>query len=83
MDGYEEANMKIYNRWGQLLYEKDGYGNTTTWGDTEAWWDGRSNQDHVFNEGEILPSSTYFYILDLNNDGSDVRKGYMFLYNDK
>jgi hypothetical protein len=26
-----------------------------------------------------LPVGTYFYVLDLNGDGSDVRKGYVYI----
>jgi uncharacterized repeat protein (TIGR01451 family)/gliding motility-associated-like protein len=78
MEGYEDAHMMIYNRWGQLLYEKEGYGNTTRWGDTDAWWNGRS--DSALGS-EKLPAGTYFYVLDLK-DGSDVMKGYVYLYSD-
>jgi len=44
---YPENELKIFNRFGNLLYEKAGYENN---------WGGEVN-------GEILPNGTYFYIL--------------------
>lgn len=48
---YPEAEVEIYNRWGQLLFRSVGY--TTPW-------------DGTFN-GERVPDGTYYYILDLND----------------
>ncbi len=45
------CNVKIFNRWGQLLFESDGY--------TEPW-DGKY-------KGNDLPIADYYYIIDLRN----------------
>ena len=51
---YQTAKVEIYNRWGQLIYQSEGYTNP---------WDGTHN-------GELLPPGTYFYIIDLNDGSS-------------
>ncbi|MFZ5431513.1 MAG: Ig-like domain-containing protein [Bacteroidota bacterium] len=76
-ENYPNARIEIYNRWGNLLYEQDNYGNEDRWGSTEAWWDGRANTRWAVNR-EILPAGTYFYIF-YKNDGSDPITGFVFL----
>jgi gliding motility-associated-like protein len=51
IDLYPDFDLKIYNRWGNLLYEQNGL---------YTPWDGNY-------KGESLPSETYFYVLDLGN----------------
>lgn len=53
---YPNANVVIMNRWGNLVFESEGY---------ETPWDGTK-----FNSGEQLPLGTYFYRIILN-DGTD------------
>jgi gliding motility-associated-like protein len=79
IEKYPEAKIEIYNRWGKLVYELENYGNTDIWGETDAWWNGYSNNNLQFGT-EILPSATYFYILYLNN-GSDPQNGFVYLSN--
>ncbi len=77
IENYPDAKIEVYNRWGNIVFTKEHYGNTSVWGDTDAWWDGYS--DHKWTAGkEKLPSATYYYILFLN-DGSKPRNGYIFL----
>jgi len=78
IENYPDAKIKIYNRWGQKVYEKEHYGNIDVWGTTEAWWNGYSNQEWIVGMGE-LTSSTYFYVLDLK-DGSKPYSGFIYLY---
>ena len=47
LEAYPENELKIYSRFGNLLYEKANYDNS---------WGGEV-------DGEILPNGTYFYIL--------------------
>ncbi len=68
LDKYPNANLKIYNRWGSLVYEKDNYDNT---------WNGFSNSDLV-RVGKELPDGTYFWVLDLK-DGNTPLNGYVVL----
>jgi gliding motility-associated-like protein len=77
MEDYPNANIEIYNRWGNKVYDKENYGNTDRWGSTDAWWDGRSTNKLTVGS-EKLPAGTYFYILYLN-DGSDPITGFVFL----
>ena len=50
LSSYPDNVVKIYNRWGNLIFESTGY--------QEAW-------DGTYN-GEPLSSGSYFYVIDLN-----------------
>jgi gliding motility-associated-like protein len=77
IEKYPDAKIEVYNRWGNLVFTKEHFGNTSVWGETDAWWDGYS--DHKWTAGkEKLPPATYYYILFLN-DGSKPRNGFIFL----
>jgi len=65
---YEEASIKIFNRWGAEVYQASPYLND---------WDG-SSQNSTTLGGGPLPVSTYYYILDLG-DGSEPQTGYIYL----
>jgi len=54
LENFPENTLRIYNRWGNLVYGKNGYQQ----GD-ELW---RGDK-----YGEELPSDTYYYILTYNN----------------
>lgn len=77
IEQYPDAEIEIFNRWGNKVYGKKHYGNMDVWGRTDAWWDGTSNNGAGVG-GEVLASGTYFYVLKLN-DSSSPRKGYIFL----
>ncbi|MFV0375843.1 MAG: Ig-like domain-containing protein, partial [Mangrovibacterium sp.] len=80
IDNYPEAEIRIFNRWGNQVYRLQRYGNAAVWGETEAWWDGKVNDKGAlgtFGSG-ILPSATYFYLLDLG-DGKKPVSGFVFL----
>lgn len=49
LKGVAEFNMKIYNRWGELLYETN---------DKTQGWDG-------YYQGELMPQDVYVYRLEL------------------
>ena len=51
---YPETEVKIVNRWGNLVFESIGY---------EFPWNGT-----LMNEGQQLPIGTYFYRIMLNDD---------------
>lgn len=67
IENYPNNTFTVFNRWGNKVFESSPYTNT---------WDGRSQFGVVF--GEILPESTYYYILDLGNE-SDEHNGSIFL----
>lgn len=57
IEDFPKNNLKIFNRWGILIYEMDGYGiNGKVF---RGFSDGRS----TVNRDEELPTGTYFYIL--------------------
>ena len=62
IDKFPENNVKIFNRWGNLVWEADGYNNTSN-----AWNGDAIVGLFVNNEGERLPDGTYFYVVDLGN----------------
>jgi gliding motility-associated-like protein len=56
-ENYPNANIEIFNRWGQVVCKLEGSSALAT------GWDGRHN-------GTELPVGTYFYILKLDNSTS-------------
>uniref|UniRef100_UPI0025DD8AFB T9SS type B sorting domain-containing protein n=1 Tax=uncultured Draconibacterium sp. TaxID=1573823 RepID=UPI0025DD8AFB len=75
---YPDAHLYVYNRWGNLIFEKEHYGNYSVWGTNkaEAWWDGRSESSLTIGSGKV-PPATYIYILQLDNQ--TVEKGTIFI----
>jgi gliding motility-associated-like protein len=53
---FTEHQLKIYNRYGTLIFE----------GDTNKPWDGKVNRG-LNNHGTIVPVGTYYYVLNLND----------------
>ena len=53
---YPNNKLTIYNRWGNVVYQKSGYLNE---------WDGYSNMNKIGKTS--LPIGTYFYVLDFGN----------------
>jgi gliding motility-associated-like protein len=54
-DTYVDNNVRIFNRWGDLVYEQDRYKND---------WDGRY-------KGNPLPPGTYFYLIQLEKGNNE------------
>jgi len=64
-----DNNIKIFNRWGQMVYEADNYDNT---------WMGTGFDD------QLLPESGYFWVLEYQEDGQTKQlKGAFTLLRDK
>jgi gliding motility-associated-like protein len=68
---YPDAHLDIYDRFGTLVYSKDNYGNDTVHRDGDQWWNG-SFEVRGKKEDDILPRGTYFLILNLNKDLSEL-----------
>ncbi len=73
---YPTAKLIIFNRWGNLIYEKQNYGNTSVWDETEAFWDGTSQHDWTVGN-EKVPVGTYMFVLILNEE--KVVKGTVYI----
>ena len=57
IDLYPQIEIRVYNRWGELLWRSDkGYPRP---------WDGRSN-------GVLLPIDSYHYVIDLHNGSKPI-----------
>jgi gliding motility-associated-like protein len=65
---YEKVSVKIFNRWGNIVYENDAYKND---------WDGTSKNSFTLGNSK-LPSGTYFYVVDFHN-GNKPSVGYVYL----
>ncbi|MBT6766996.1 MAG: cadherin-like domain-containing protein, partial [Prolixibacteraceae bacterium] len=67
IDRYPNAVMRIFNRNGNKLFEKEHYGNLEIWGSNEAaWWWGTSENNLTIGGG-TLPAGNYVYVLQLGN----------------
>lgn len=58
---FPDNSVKIYNRYGKLVWETTGYNNTTN------AFKGKANVSSVYMKDSFLPAGTYFYILVYNN----------------
>ncbi len=79
-DDFNDARIEIFNRWGNLVYEQERYGNESYWGDVDAWWDGSSMHDMQLGNNQ-LPTATYYYILYFNDGSREPITGFVFLNN--
>lgn len=64
IDCYPNCLVKVYNRWGIMLFESKGY---------PTKWDGRY-------QGKELPAGVYYYIIDLNDDETQIFKGSISIF---
>ncbi|MCL5128075.1 HYR domain-containing protein [Algibacter sp. L4_22] len=73
------ANVKLFNRWGALVYESSNYtlGSMSTSG-SQGDWDGYSPKSAIGNNGK-LPNGTYYYIIQLKDSGLQPLTGPVYL----
>lgn len=69
IEAYPNNTLNIFNRWGSLVYSKKGYKNE--WNGVANVGDGTGNS--------ILPTGTYFIILDLGDQNTKPYHGYVEL----
>ena len=69
IDRHSNNSIKIFNRWGSVVYESKPYLNN---------WDGKPNVGFGINNNGFLPSGTYFYLLELEPDTKPVT-GFIYL----
>ena len=60
IENYPNNHVKIFDRWGLLVYQKDHYENNV------APWDGRANSGQ--QAGKLLDQGTYYYMLDVGGE---------------
>ena len=73
---YPENNVQIFNRWGILVYEINGYNNA------DKSFGGRSEGRVTFDVNSNLPEGTYYYVIKYTKPRSGVqmeKTGYLYL----
>ena len=73
MQGIEDVpvnNLKVFNRYGNLVYEMDNYAND---------WDGTTNMEKLNVSGRVLSSGTFYYVFETNHKATGVMTGYVFI----
>ena len=75
LENYPDNTIRIYNRWGVLVYTTKAY---NTQGNV---FDGTSTGRVTIQTDNKLPVGTYFYILDYKdtNDNAKTMSGYLYL----
>ncbi|WP_423148288.1 gliding motility-associated C-terminal domain-containing protein [Rubrolithibacter danxiaensis] len=63
LNTYSNAWLTVYNRFGEIVYRSIGYSKP---------WDGNRN-------GQVLPSGTYYYTLDLKEGTLGIKKGWVLV----
>lgn len=69
IEDYPNNDLKIFNRWGNLVYEKKGYNNE---------FDGHANVNDAVGSDK-LPVGTYYVVLEFNDGKTETYKGYLQL----
>ncbi|WP_111424520.1 gliding motility-associated C-terminal domain-containing protein [Flavobacterium sharifuzzamanii] len=73
---FPNNTVRIYNRYGVIVYEKKGYDNVTN--PFEGFSDGRA----TVARKDKLPTGTYFYIIEYGDNGNHTNKsGYLYINN--
>jgi len=68
LEQFPNNQVRIYNRWGDLVYASSPYNND---------WAGQNDQNGAF--GNKLPVGTYWYVLELNDNEKTTLSGYVYL----
>ncbi|WP_397363389.1 gliding motility-associated C-terminal domain-containing protein [Olleya sp. R77988] len=74
IERFPDNTVKIYNRWGVIVFETSGYGQNAN------YFTGESNGRVNVQVDEQLPVGTYFYIVEYNKEGeTKSRAGYLYI----
>ncbi|MCG8500634.1 MAG: gliding motility-associated C-terminal domain-containing protein, partial [Firmicutes bacterium] len=68
IENYPDNRFIVYNRWGNIVYEKKGYMNE---------WDGSSNSSIAVGN-KPLPAGTYFYVIEYSEEKR--KTGFIYIY---
>ncbi|WP_281987005.1 PKD-like domain-containing protein [Aquimarina aggregata] len=74
IEKFPKNELKIFNRWGVLVYEMQGYGING------KFFSGESNGRTTVAKERQLPVGTYFYILTYENNDRVVKRKSNYLY---
>ncbi|MDO6814041.1 gliding motility-associated C-terminal domain-containing protein [Tenacibaculum soleae] len=67
VDSYPNFKMKVYDKYGKLLFNYRNNGNLSP-----NWWDGTL-------EGKEMPVATYWYVIDYNDSKTKAYQGWLYL----
>lgn len=67
---YPDNRLIIYNRWGNVVYEKKGYNNT---------FNGVSNGRATLYKEDRLPVGTYYYTVEFNDGVQSLKSGWLYI----
>ncbi|MCF6279221.1 MAG: gliding motility-associated C-terminal domain-containing protein, partial [Flavobacteriaceae bacterium] len=67
-------DVKIFNRWGKMVFESKDYMNSSK-------WDGRNFGGMTVGTTDELPTGTYYYVVNVIGSGAKPRTGYIYLGN--
>lgn len=74
IEAYPNNTVRIYNRWGVLVFETQNYDNTSN------GFQGISNGRATIKQNEALPVGIYFYVIEYVKDGvAEVKNGYLYV----
>ncbi len=65
------VDVKIFNRWGKIVYESSNYQNN--------WRGHHDNSGQTIGSNSKLPTGTYFYVVNIVGSGYAPRTGYIYL----
>ncbi|MES2760965.1 MAG: gliding motility-associated C-terminal domain-containing protein [Bacteroidota bacterium] len=69
IENYPDNKLKIFNRWGNLIYQKDSYMNE---------FEGYANTGDQVGKAK-LPAGTYYVILEYGDNKTETYNGYLLL----
>ena len=69
IENFPDNNLKIFNRWGNLIYQKDGYLNE---------FEGYANTGDQVGKAK-LPAGTYFVILEYGDEKTETYNGFLLI----
>jgi gliding motility-associated-like protein len=71
IENFPNNSVRVFDRWGLLVYQKGGYENT------QAPWDGRANAGQ--QAGKLLDQGTYYYMLDVGDGEIKALSGFVMI----
>jgi gliding motility-associated-like protein len=66
LDLYPQNSVKVFNRWGNLVFQAEPYKND---------WDGTASEG--LNRNGTLPAGTYLYLIDTKKKSQEIIKGFL------
>ena len=71
---FPNFTMKVYNRWGNIVFDYNNNGRSQP-----QWWDGFSNGRMTINSSKMVPTGTYFYVIEFNGNNRKPESGWIYL----